>query len=263
MNNYNENNIKSAGEQTPKTTMPEKVEVKLAEKKVEKEDKLEKENNILNIIIGIIIAIGVLFLLFYLGKGIVDKKNKIKIESDNEVNNGEIVLNGNTCYDLEDYFVVTRDEDNELGENILVKYKTEEKDFNCEYIIEEGDFEIKNTRIEDSKTINFAQYYSYLQGNKLIINQEAENNREFKIFNLDTKENIFTDNYNLGVEDLLLNENILTYWRTTNDIPNHENCSKVDEYNKIGGAKIEAKIILDINDVSKKEFSEFKCSSVE
>jgi len=263
MNDYNENKIKPVGEQVVKATVPEKVEVKLVEKKVEKEGKVEKENNTLNIIIGIIIAIGVLFLLFYLVKGIMNKQNKTALGPDNKEYKGEIQANGNTCYDLENYFVVTRDEINEPGENILVKYKTEEKEYSCEYVAEEGDFELKNIRVENTSMNNFAQYYSYLHDDKLIVDSGTGTKRDFRIYDLNTQKIIFTDDYNSGLENLELKENILTYWRTTNDIPNIENCSKIDEYMQMGGAKIEAKITLNINDVSKKEFSEFRCSAIE
>ncbi len=262
MNNYNDNSVKSVGEQISKNT-PLNEAVKLAEKKVEKVEDKEIKNNTLNIVVGIMIAVGVLFILFYLGRSIINKQNKIVAESDYKEYKGEIVLNGNTCFDLENYFVVTREEIIDTGENILVKYKTEEKEFECDYAAQEGDFELLHERTENSKTINFAQYYSSIEGSKMIVDRGTGTKREFQIYDLNTKEIIFTDDYNLGLENLDLKDNILTYWRTTNDIPNKENCSKLDEYNKIGGAKIEAQISLDINDLAKKEFQDFRCSQAE
>lgn len=260
MNNYNENDIKQSGEQVVKITVPEPAVIKSVEKVEDKEAK----NNIINIVIGVIIGLGVLTALFYLGKGIINKQNKILVESDNKEYKGELTANGNTCYDLEGYYVITRNEINEPGQNILVKYKKDnEKVYNCEYIVEEGDFELLNVKTENSLVINYAQYYSYIYNNKLILNRGTGNNREFQIYDLNTYGKIFTDNYNVGLEDLDLKENILTYWRTTNDIPNKENCSKVDEYKKMGGAKIETKVLLDLNDLIKKEFTEFRCSSDE
>lgn len=260
MNNYNENNIKPAGDQAIKTTTPEPVVVRSIEKVEDKEIK----NNTINIVIGIIIAVGILFALFYLGKGIINKQNKIVVESDNKEYKGEITLNGNTCYDLKDYFIITRDEINEPGENILVKYRKENvKEFNCEYMVEEDDFELKNTREENSNIINYAQYYSSIQDNKLIVGSGTGTKRELRIYDLTTKEEVFTDDYNSGREGLYLKENILTYWRTTNDIPNKENCSKVDEYKKMGGAKIETKVSLNLIDLTKTQFKEFKCLQAE
>ncbi len=261
MNNYNENNIKPAGEQAVKTVIPETVVVKSVEK-VEKVENEEIKNNTLNIVIGIIIAVGILFALFYLGKGIISKQNKIVVESDNKEYKGEVTANGNTCYDLEDYFVVTRNEINEPGQNILVKYrKDNEKDYSCEYIVEDGDFELKNIRTENSNTINYAQYYSNLKDDFLIVDEGTGSSRTVRIFDIEKYKEVFNDSYH---GELNLDGSILTYWRVTRDIPNKENCSKVDEYKKNGvGAQIETKVSLNLIDLTKTEFKEFKCLQAE
>lgn len=257
MNNYNENNIKQV-EQPVVKTVPENVAVKPLEKK----ETIETNNNILNIIIGVIVAVGILFALFYLGKGIINKQNKIVVKSDNKEYGGETTSDGNTCYDLKDYFIVTRDEINDPGENILVKYnKNNTKEFNCEYTVEEGDFELKKTRTENSNTINFAQYYSNIKDNFLIVDEGTGSSRTVRIFDIEKHKEVFNDSYH---GELNLEGNILTYWRVTKDIPNKENCSKVDEYKKNGvGAQIETKVSLNLIDLTKTQFKEFKCLQAE
>ncbi len=257
MNNFNENNIKPVVEPVVKTT-PENVVVKVTEKV----EKVETKNNTLNIVIGVIIAVGILFALFYLGKGIINKQNKSVVEIDKKENKGEFSLNGNTCYDLQDYFVVTRGEIDEPGENILVKYKKENaKEFKCEYMAEEGDFELKKTRIENSNTINFAQYYSNIKDNFLIVDEGTGTSRTVRIFDIDKHKEVFNDSYH---GELNLEGSILTYWRVTKDIPNKENCSKVDEYKKNGvGAQIETKVSLSLIDLTRTQFKEFKCLQTE
>lgn len=256
MNNFNENNIKPVVEPVIKT-VPENVIVK----SVEKKEKGETENNALNIIIGIIIAVGILFVLFYLGKGIINRQNKSVVELDNKEYKGEFNLNGNTCYDLKDYFIVTKPDPMSSGSDILVKYKTAQShNIKCEYYVEINDFELKNTCF-DGPVCYRAQWFKYIKDDFLIVDLGTGTSRSFEIYNLDNQQRVFTDNYSGELFDL--QDNILTYWRTTNDIPNKENCSKVDEYKKIGGAKIETKVFLNVSDLTKKEFSEFRCSYAE
>lgn len=169
-----------------------------------------------------------------------------------------------TCYDEPDYFVVTRaDLSGDAGDDILVKYKTgAEQKFTCDYKVAEGDFELLNTHLEDAVLVPYAQHFSNLKDNLMIVDEGTGSSRKFTIYDLDKKEKVFADNYSAGLFEL--QDNILNYWRKTNDVPNKDNCAKVEEYKELGGAKIEGKIALDIFDTgTAKEFNGFRCSVVE
>lgn len=257
MNNFEENKIKVV-EVPIEKVKDEKQVIKPVDKEV-----LDKKNGTY-IIISMLVGILILFGAAYLGKGIMNKQNNEKIELSDKQIEGKILLNGNTCYNQKDYFVITKAEVNDPGENILVKYKKDSgKEYNCEYKVEEGDFELKNIRIENNLSINHAQYFSYIQDDKLIVDSGTGTKRELLIYDLKTKEKVFKDDYNLHQVGLDLKENVLTYWRTTKDVPNLENCSKVEEYKKMGGAQIETKVSLNLIDLTKTEFKEFRCLQAE
>lgn len=169
-----------------------------------------------------------------------------------------------TCQESPDYFVISRaDLTGNAGDDILVKYKSDKQEnFDCNYEYDEGDFELLNSDADGIEFISSAQHFSFIKENLIIIDEGTGSQRSFKIYDLDEQKEIFADDYSLGLFEL--NDNILSYWRKTNDKPNKENCAKVNEYNDMGGAKIEGKIALDIFDTSTvKEFTDFKCSVVE
>ena len=65
------------------------------------------------------------------------------------------------CNDSADYFIITKEIPGWVGSDILVKYKASAgQSFDCAYIAEDGDFEIKN---ED------AEYFLGVKGDHLLI----------------------------------------------------------------------------------------------
>jgi hypothetical protein len=226
-------------------------------------EKEEVKNNKLFLVLGIIIGILVLIGASYIGRNIMGRQNIKEVELSNKGDNSEVFLNGNTCYDKKDYLIMTKLDQMNAGSDILVKYKTGKKeDTLCDYSVSAADFEIKNNcSNEDVELCYRAQHFKYIKDNLLILDLGTGTSRSFEVYNLDTKERLFEDNYNSGLTDLDLNDNVLTYWRTTKDIPNKENCSKFDEYSERRvGSKIETKVTLDLTNLTKKEFSEFRCS---
>lgn len=213
-----------------------------------------KNNNKLYTVLGIIIVVLALLGASYLGRSIMNSEDKSKVVLIDENNPNDFTVDGNTCYNRPKYFVVTRpDSSGNGGEDILIKNKTSEgEEINCEYTVEENDFELLDN-------LSAPQHFSSLSDDYLIIDKETETSKSFEIYDLVRQEKTYGDTYTPGLFDL--KGNILTYWHKTNDIPNRLNCSKIDEYNKIGGAKIEAKMSINITN-PKREISDFRCSAL-
>jgi|GEM_PF-5010259 len=211
------------------------------------------KNNKLNIIMGVIILVLILIGTSYLSRSILDRQNKEREAK------SDYSLNGITCYLNEKYFVIDRtDLSGDAGEDILVKSKMDnDEKLDCNYVVEEGDFELLNTNIGLSNS----QYFSYLNDKLLILNQGTGVRRDFIIYDLEKKEKVYSDSYHSSLFDL--KDGILTYWHMTNDIPNKENCSRIDEYNKIAGAQIQGKIVLNLSDLNDKNYTEFRCIQAE
>lgn len=210
---------------------------------------------IVSIIVGILVIGGGIYF------GIKNnRENRIKEELNSKEVLNDFTLNGNNCYDRSKYFVITRaDLTENAGDDILVKYKKDKhQKIDCKYLLEKNDFELLNTPIGDGPAVSYTQHFSFIKDNLIIVDEGTGIDRDFVIYDLDKQEQVFTDNYSAGLFDL--KDNILTYWRKTNDVPNKENCSRVDEYMAMGGAKIEGKISLDITNISDKKFEEFRCS---
>jgi len=229
-------------------------------KNIEDTEVVESSKTFTNkVIVGVIVAV----LIITGGIYIWQKKNH-ENRLREELNNKEVVndfkQDGNNCYDRSKYFVITRaDLTENAGDDILVKFKTDKHEkIDCKYLLEKNDFELLNTHIGDGPAISYAQHFSFIKDNLIIVDEGTETNRDFVIYDLDKQEQVFTDNYSAGLFDL--KDNILTYWHKTNDVPNKENCSRVDEYMAMGGAKIEGKISLNIFDFKDKKFGEFRCS---
>ncbi len=211
-----------------------------------------------SVIAGILVVSGG---VYWLKQNNINRENKIKELNSKEVFN-DFTLNGNNCYDRSKYFIITRaDLSGNAGDDILVKFKiNKQQKIDCDYKVGEDDFEIKNS-CTDGLNCYRAQHFSYIKDNLLIIDEGTGTSRSFIIYDLDKREKLFSDNYSAGLFEL--KENILNYWRKTNDIPNKENCSRVEEYMKMGGAKIEGKITLDISNPTDRKFEGFRCSYAE
>jgi hypothetical protein len=235
-------------------------------KNIEKIEKIEEVNDskalAIKIIAAILAAVMVIGGIIYIRQRNI-RENRIKAELENKEVVNDFTLDGNNCYDRSNYFIISRaDLTGNAGDDILVKFKTDKhQKIDCNYLAEKEDFELLNTPIGDGPAVSYSQHLSNIKNNILVVDEGTGTSRDFVIYDLDKREQIFTDNYSAGLFEL--NDNILTYWRKTNDIPNKENCSRVDEYMAMGGAKIEGKISLDIFNITDKKFEGFRCSYAE
>ncbi len=79
------------------------------------------------------------------------------------------------CHESDDYLVVER-ENEEAGNDFLVKYKRPDSESECKYQVEEGDFEIKN---------EWAEYFMALHRDLLILDSgTGPDPRDFIIWDL-------------------------------------------------------------------------------
>jgi hypothetical protein len=158
-----------------------------------------------------------------------------------------------TCKENDKYFVIFKDDEGYVGEDLLIKYKTEEhQNFNCEYVVEKDDFEIQNN---DS-----AQFFLGLENNSLILDRgTGPSFRDLMIYDLINRKKVFTENY--ADEAILIENNSITYWSYTNTPATKKNCPKVDEYEGYGGtAGIESRTLLTLSDLKKKELGVYRCT---
>lgn len=272
MNNLNDNKItpnqQSVENPTQKVTdnqVLKPVDKLSLEKPIEKtiinsakEVTSEKQNKLYFFVI-IIVCILILIGASYLGRNIRNSKNKVGNELINNEISSDYDLDGNICHDRANYFIVTRaDLSGDAGDDILIKHKTsEDKNIECQYKVAEGDFELLNNRSEGFDLYSHNQFFSYIKDNFLVLNEGTGTNRTVRVFDLEKQQDVFSDNYH---GELDLQDSTLIYWRVTKDIPNQENCSKINEYKKNGmGAQIETKVFLNLTDLIKEEFKEFRC----
>ncbi|TSC52324.1 MAG: hypothetical protein LiPW41_535 [Parcubacteria group bacterium LiPW_41] len=229
-----------------------------------------REVTTLSKILAMIVFIAFPIIAFFLGiqyQKLVDYTDKgpISISVQNksrEFVKKDFALNGNNCYDMANYFVIVRANPQSAGEDILVKYKLDKnQNIPCDYSLEETDFEIKNT-CNDGPLCYRAQHLSGVFDNLLVIDEgTSPENRGLIVYDLIKKSMVFSDTYNSSDNSLDPQGDIISYWHSTKDIANDQNCPKIKEYQSLGGgAKIETKISLDLLSLARKELGETRCS---
>ena len=156
------------------------------------------------------------------------------------------------CNDRPNYYVVSRSRDNFVGNDILVKYKSNETEkLLCVYVPEAGDFEIKSGEPD---------YFLDIVGTFLILDSgTAPFPRGLIIYDLNRREKIYTDKYSqpLSVED-----SAVTYWNPVDTKATNDNCPELTEYLSYGlGAGIEERVTLNLLNLNKEKSGESRCSA--
>lgn len=155
------------------------------------------------------------------------------------------------CVSNDKYFVIEKNLTDSVGADHLVKYKTNaNQNLSCEYIVGNGDFEIKN---------EWAEYTLALENNFLILDSgTGPDPRGLIIYNLSSRKKVYTDEY---FQPVLIQNNTINYWSPTSQKATNENCPKLNEYTSSGlGAGIDSHVVLDLLTLSKKELEEYRCS---
>ena len=155
------------------------------------------------------------------------------------------------CVSNNKYFVVQKGLIDNVGSDILVKYKsTKDQKYSCEYLTSNSDFQIKN---------EWAEYVLTLENNFLILDSgTGPPPRRLIVYDLTSRKKAFIDSYsNL----ITANSSSLTYWSPVDTKPNETNCPKMVEYTSKGlGTEIESRVVLTLSTFNKTELKEYRCS---
>ena len=159
-----------------------------------------------------------------------------------------------SCVGNDKYFVISADRTDDVGTDILVKYKSSSsQNISCEYLKNDKDFEIKDEG---------AAYIMALENNFLILDEgTGPFPRGLIIYDLSSRKKVLEDSY---LEPVNIKNNIINYWTETTIKANEENCStyKLNEENFMGSA-IETRVSLDLLTLAKKELGEYRCSATQ
>lgn len=149
------------------------------------------------------------------------------------------------CYDKDNYFVIAEDETGSVGSDVLIKYKkSPDQTWPCLYVVEKGDFEVKNTD---------ADYYNGLINHYLVMDSgTGPGKRGLFIYDLNTRAKVYKATKVGRVS--AIDKNSVTYYEALDEEPTLQNCPKLDEYyHTVGNAVIVQKTTLTFGDTIKKE----------
>jgi hypothetical protein len=170
--------------------------------------------------------------------------------NDNIYADKDFVLNGNKCYDRAKYFVIFRENKEEAGGDILVKYKAnKDQKIACKYSVTQNDYELSS---HDASSSSIPQYVSGVIGDFLVVDEGTGTQRSLLLYNLVKKTKVLNDEYR---GDITFNKSnyTLKYNHKINKSPNGENCSTY----------YMSKTILDLNSLTFKNVGESWCAYVE
>ena len=156
-----------------------------------------------------------------------------------------------TCHQNDSYFVVVRPRTDAVGEDILVKTKSEGSSLDCAYEIAAGDREFTEAE---------ANYFFGLSDDYLFIDQgTAPPPRRIIVVDLQTKEEVYTDLYN---RPAAIEASTFTYWKPIDDKPTVESCPDLPAWEADGlGAGLEERVSLDLDTLALTEEGEVRCSA--
>jgi hypothetical protein len=156
----------------------------------------------------------------------------------------------NICHNSQKYLIIEQST-GEVGTNFLVKFKLDSNQLlQCKYIVEKGDFEIKNEE---------AEYFLALQGDLLILDSgTGPDPRGLIIWNLHERKKVYSGDYSEPIE---IKSGYLEFWMETEKATN-ENCPELKKWESDGlGAAIEGKVRLNLFDFSIVKSSQIRCNS--
>lgn len=154
------------------------------------------------------------------------------------------------CEESSKYFVILASRFS--VSDFLVKYKTDKDQvIPCDYIVAEGDFEIKN---QD------ATYFLALTDNFLLLDRgTAPPPRILIVYDLINREKVYTAKYSSHPS---ISNDTITYWTPTDEKVTEDNCPEINEFlGRSLGAEIEAYVTLNLTDLTKEESGEYRCSA--
>ncbi len=158
-----------------------------------------------------------------------------------------------TCTDSTDYYVISRDRDGGVGEDILVKTKIEGFVANCKYEVADGDFEVKNSDPE---------YFKTIQGNLVITDiGTGPSGRGFRVYDITKKEKAFGQNY---FGEINIGSSTVSYLAKSNIKADAKNCKDYKTFMKdFGNAVIVTGLTLDLETLKTKDDKKTSCLAVQ
>lgn len=191
-----------------------------------------------------------LTLIFSVTIGYAYWQSRPEEETETEVETS--VISGLTCHQNDRYFIVVRTRNIDVGEDILVKTKSNANDnIACSYDVASDDREFTDAE---------PNFFLGLQGDNLLIDQgTAPPPRRVIIVDLRTGEEVYDDMYNRPVT---VEDESFTYWKPTDENPTDENCAELESWEANGlGAGIEEHVTLDLQTLTLDESGETRCSA--
>lgn len=158
-----------------------------------------------------------------------------------------------SCVGNDKYFVIESKLTDSVGANHLTKYKTDgNQNFDCKYVVEKGDFEIRNER---------AEYTLALENNFLILDSgTGPTPRGFIAYDLNLRKKVYEDSYSQPIN---IQNNLVDYWTVTTKPVTEQNCPEFKKWEERGlGSVIDARVSLNLSTLIKKELGEYRCSAV-
>ena len=144
------------------------------------------------------------------------------------------------CVEAGNYYVITKDHDGNVGEDILVKTKQDGVTNDCKYVATDSDFEIKGSD---------AVYFKDIKANAMVVDiGTGPSGRSFKIYDLKDK-NVVTEK--AYFEDFTITDNVLTYFGLSKNKADAKKCKGEETY--------VVKKTIDLKTYSAKESKETKC----
>ncbi|MFH1965955.1 MAG: hypothetical protein ABIJ42_10510 [Acidobacteriota bacterium] len=154
------------------------------------------------------------------------------------------------CHQFPKYFIVAKDEADNMGTDILVKYKSgPEENPPCEYVIENSDFEIKN---------EWAEYFAGVKGDLLLLDSTTGPGPTlFTIWDLKKQEKVYVGSW----ADPVFQDDSVLYWMETG-AATKDNCPDLKKWESHGlGGAIETKVLLSLSDFTITKTRETRCSA--
>lgn len=154
------------------------------------------------------------------------------------------------CYHSPRYLVVGKDLQAKGGTDFLIKYKAEpDEKPACRYVVEDGDFEIKN---------EWAEYFAALTGNLLLLDSSTGPGPSgLTIWDLVERRKVYQGSWSGPME---IKDDAIIYWTETGEASD-DNCPERLKWQLHGlGAAIETKVILHLRDFTVSKTNETRCS---
>lgn len=174
-------------------------------------------------------------------------------KQDRTVQQNDVVQNSGTqsCHESTKYLVVERENEEMVGADILVKYKSDGKNISCVYQSEQGDLEIKNT---------MGNAFGSIKKDFLIVHSSTGPDvTHFMVWDLSKRAQVFEGEWSSNEKS---DDSSLVYWRPSDEEPTEKLCPELQIWKENSlGAGIDVKVRLDLSTLQTTELGDKQCSA--